>query len=158
MRRLLPSFFVLALVSATADARSEKTFAYPRDLAWPTAVRFLRVDEHLKIVEKDADAGYVLFELSDEGKIWRGSLEAIGAVVDGRPTVRFVITIEDRPSYLEGGMLTRLERKLRAELGTPAPPATPKKPPPTEKAPEKPAEKPVQKPADDGGPPVSPTP
>jgi hypothetical protein len=149
------ALLLLLLSSSIAFARSEKTFAYPRDQAWGTAVRFLRVDEELKIVEKDPEAGYVLFELRDDGKTWKGSMEVIGQVVDGRPVVKVVVTIEDRPSYLESGMLTRLERKLRVELGTPAPAPTPKKPP--EKAPDN-SPPPADKPKDDGGPPVSPTP
>ncbi len=55
------------LATSLATARSEKTLAYPRDQVWPTAVRFLVVDERVKVLEKDADAGYVLFELRDEG-------------------------------------------------------------------------------------------
>src|SRR5262249_6514781 len=127
MRRLVLSL-ALALASP-AWARSEKTLAYPRDQAWPSAVRFLRVDERVKVVEKDADAGYVLFELHEDNKTFRGSLELFAVVKDGQPQVRFVIQIEDRPSWLEIAMLTRLERKLKAELGSPAPPPTPKPPP-----------------------------
>ncbi len=138
MRRLVLS---LALaVASPAWARSEKTLAYPRDQAWPAAVRFLRVDERLKIVEKDADAGYVLFELAEEGKTFRGSLEVITVQRDGQTQVRFVIQIEDRPTWLEIAMLKRLERKLVVELGAPAPPPTPKPPadPPKDKEPAKP--------------------
>jgi hypothetical protein len=143
----------VALGAAPADARSEKTLAYPRDQAWPAAVRFLAVDERLKLVEKDADAGYVLFELRDEGKLFRGSLEVVTIVVEGRTLVRFVLAIEDRPSWLEVAMLRRLERKLRLELGSPAPAPAPKPPPPPRDAP-----RPPPPPADDGGPPISPTP
>jgi hypothetical protein len=140
MRRLVLS---LALaVASPAWARSEKTLAYPRDQAWPAAVRFLRVDEQLKIVEKDADAGYVLFELHDEGKTFRGSLEVITVQQDGQTQVRFVIQIEDRPSWLEIAMLKRLERKLKAELGSPAPPPTPRPPEPPKEAPKDPPAKP----------------
>ncbi len=132
MRRLAPSLLVIAF-AGTAYARSEKTLAYVREQAWPTAVRFLRVDEHLKITEKDADAGFVLFELSEEKKTFRGSLEVISIVKDGRAQVRFVIAIADRPSYLEISMLERLEHKLRVELGSPTPTPTPKpKPDPDE--------------------------
>ena len=49
---------------------------------------------------------------------------------DGRKVVRFVVKIEDRPSWLEVKMLERLERKLRVELGSPSPEPTPKKPDP----------------------------
>jgi hypothetical protein len=121
-------------IASPAHARSQRTLAYPRDQAWPAAVRFLAVNERLRLVDRDPDAGYVLFELRDEGKVFRGALEVIPAVESGRPVVRFVLTIEDRPSWLELGMLERLERKLRAELGSPAPapsPAPPAPPAPT---------------------------
>lgn len=152
MRRLI--FALVLAASAPAWARSEKMLAYPRDQAWPAAVRFIRVDEHLKLIEKDADAGYVLFELREDGKTFRGSLEVIDVVKDGRHLVRFVIQIEDRPEWLEIGMLNRLERKLRAEIGAPAPAPTPapkKEPEPPKKEPEKPKDK-------DEGPPVRDTP
>jgi len=126
---------VLCARGAPAAARSEKTLAYPRDQAWPAAVRFLAVDERLRLVDKDEGAGYVLFELRDEGKRFRGSLEVIPVVEPGRPVVRFVLAIEDRPSWLELAMLGRLERKLRAELGSPAPAPTPRPKEPPKEAP-----------------------
>jgi hypothetical protein len=147
--------WLLALLLATgvAEARSEKTLAYPREQAWPAAVRFIRVDAHYKIIEKDADAGYVIFELRDENKTFRGSLEIVDTVKDGRHVVRFVMQIEDRPQWLEIEMLNKLEQKLRAELGSPAPAPTPA--PKKEEPPKK--DDPPKKP-DDGGPPVSDTP
>jgi hypothetical protein len=157
MRWLLTSAVILvtlaglAGLAGTAAARSEKTLAYPRDQAWAAAVRFLAVDERLKIVGKDAEVGYVMFELPEEGKVFRGALEVIATAECGRPVVRFVLTIEDRPSWLEVAMLRRLERKLRIELGSPAPP-----PPPPPKDPPRPP--PPPPPSDDGGPPISPTP
>jgi hypothetical protein len=153
--KLLTSLVCLALAAGNASARSEKTLAYPRDDVWPAAIRFLVVDEHLKIIDKDPDAGYVLFELKDDGKVFRGSLEVMTVVREKRSNVRFVLQIEDRPDWLEVAMLSRLERKLRAELGSPAPaPSAPKEPPPKEdpgkqKEPPKP---------DEGGPPISRTP
>jgi len=155
-RRLLTSFLCLALAVGAASARSEKTLAYQLDQVWPAAVRFLVVDERVKVIEKDADAGYVLFELKDDGKVYRGSLEVMAVVKERRTSVRFVLQIEDRPDWIEVAMLTRLERKLRSELGTPAPP--PAKDPPKEPpgdAPAKPKDPPK---VDDGGPPISPTP
>ena len=150
----------ILLSASTAFARAEKTLAYQREAAWPAAVRFIRVDEKLKIVEKDADAGYVLFELKEEGKTFRGSLEVMQVVIDGRTVIRFVVQIEDRPMWTEVAMLTRLERKLRSELGAPSPPPT-KKREPDDKAkdkdrPEPPANEPKK--PDEGGPPISPTP
>jgi hypothetical protein len=156
MRWLLASVLVAAL-STGAAARSDKTLAYPRDAVWPAAVRFIVVDERLKVTDKDGEAGYVLFELREEGKTFRGSLEVTTVVIDGRTLVRFIVQIEDRPTWIEIAMLARLERKLRAELGSPSPP--PSKP--REPAKDKPADgpKPPSPPSiEDGGPPVSPTP
>jgi hypothetical protein len=147
--RWLTASALLAALAATADARSEKTFAYTRESVWPAAVRFLVVDEHAKLTDKDADAGYLLFELREDGKTFRGALELGTVVVDGRTQVRFILQIADRPSWVEIAMLRRLERKLRAELGAPAPPPAPKEP----------AQPPKDEPAkDEHGPPVSPTP
>jgi hypothetical protein len=158
---------VLALALATtvgvpslASARSERTLAYPRAQVWPTAVRFLVVDERLKVTEKDADAGFVTFELREDGKTFRGALEVMTIMRDGRTLVRFVLQIEDRPSWIELGMLKRLEAKLRAELGAPAPepspPAAPKPDEPPRKAAPKPDDEVPKR--DEGGPPISPTP
>jgi len=150
---------VIAAGAAPASARSEKTLAYARDQVWPTAVRFLVVDEHAKVTEKDAEAGYVLFELRDDGKTFRGSLEVVTVVRDGRTVVRFVLQIEDRPSWLELAMLARLETKLRVELGSPSPaPAKPDPESPRKDAPKPDAPKPDGPASDDHGPPISPTP
>src|SRR5262245_60723958 len=102
MRRLV---FALLLAASSAHARSEKTLAYPREPAWQTAVRFIRVDAGLKVIEKDAEAGYVLFELREDKKTFRGSLELIEVVKDNRKLVRFVMTIEDRPQWVEVELL-----------------------------------------------------
>lgn len=151
MRRLLASLAFVLLASAPASARSEKTLGYAREQAWPTAVRFLVVDEHLKITDKDADTGYAMFELREEGKVFRGALELVSLASDKGARVKFVLHIEDRPEWVEIAMLTRLERKLRAELGSPAAPKprTDERPKDAPKDPPKP---------DDGGLPISPTP
>ena len=150
MRLRLAALLLSSTLASSAWARSEKTLAYQRDDAWPAAVRFIRVDERLKITEKDPDAGYVLFELKEEGKTYRGSLEVMTVTIDGRTQVKFVMQIEDRPSWVEIAMLQRLERKLRAELGAPTPPPSkkPKDEPPKSEEPKPPAD----------GPKISPTP
>ncbi len=136
MRRLL--LCLLLALPAPAAARSEgRTLGYQRDHVWSTAVRFLVVDEKAKVVDKDADAGYVLFDLKEDGKSYRGSLEIITVMVDGRQNIKFSIHIVDRPLWREAGMVDRLEKKIRHELGSPPPP--PKKEPPKD---DKPAEPP----------------
>ena len=108
------------LLAAPAGAKSERVFSYRAEDVWPTLLRFLRVDEGLKIVEKDADAGYVLFELTENKRTFSGAAETVRAKDErGRPATRVQIRITDRPSYMEVGMLDRLEQKLRAELADP---------------------------------------
>ena len=148
----------ILFVSAVAEARSEKTLAYPRDEAWPAAIRFIRLDAHFKVIEKDQEAGYVVFELTDDKKTFRGSLEVIDIVQDDQHQVRFVMTIEDRPSYVETELLARLERKLRAELGSPAPPPPKKKPDEAPKKDEPKKDEPKPPSVTDDPPPVSATP
>ena len=150
----------IAGLAAPAWARSEKTLAYPRAEVWPAAVRFLVVDERVKVTEKDAEAGYVLFELRDDGKLFRGSLEVMTIVRDGRSVVRFVLQIADRPSWLEIAMLTRLETKLRAELGSPSPPPPPRKAEPGKDGKDGKDDGSGARDSDrrDDGPPLSPTP
>ncbi|CAN5737503.1 hypothetical protein BH11MYX2_BH11MYX2_28500 [soil metagenome] len=154
MRRILAALLAVGVATGPALARSEKTLSYQAKDCWSTVVRFMVVDEHLKVIEKDADAGYVTFEMKDDGKIFRGAMEVMTIVKDGRSNVRFVLQIEDRPDWQEIAMLQRLERKLRAELGSPTPgpvvniPKDAPKDVPKEDA----------KPKNDGGPPISSTP
>lgn len=143
---------MIAGLASPADARADKTLAYRRDQAWPAAVRFLVVDEHARITEKDAEAGYVMFELREDKKTFRGALELAAVERDGRAAVTFVLQIEDRPSWVEASMLARLERKLRAELGAPAPAPSPRPADPPKPDAPRPDDR------DDHAPPVSPTP
>jgi hypothetical protein len=134
----------LLLGAGAAHARSERSVTWDLATVYPTAVRFLRIDAGVTIVEKDAEAGYVLFDVKEEGRTFRGSLELVATKKDGRELVRLVLNIEDRPEYVEVGMLDRLERKLRGEHGPP-----PRRDPaPKEPAkPAKPADEPAAPPA-----------
>ena len=99
-------------------------------------MRFFRLDEKLKIVEKDAEAGYLVIELSEQGKTFPGSVEYVKATDRrGRKITRLILKIDERPAYVEEGMLERLERKLRDELGPPAPPPPPPDQPRAKKKP-----------------------
>lgn len=127
MRTLLVAS-ILA-IAAPAYARSEKTEPFEPAEVFPVAVRFLRIDAGVKIVEKDADDGYVLFDLQEDKHTFRGALELVKAEVDGRVSVRLVLRIDDRPEYEEQMLLDKLDVKLRQELGHPKAPPPPKKKP-----------------------------
>ena len=115
---LLASALVIT-TGSIAEARSEKTVGWDAAKVYPAAVRFLRIDVGATVIEKDAEAGYVLFELREEGRTFRGALEIVKIDKDGREQVRLVLSIADRPEYVEVALLDRLEAKLRSEHGSP---------------------------------------
>ena len=137
MRALVCALCVLAL-PGLASAKSTRELPYGAERVWPVLVRFLRVDEKLKITEKDEGAGYVLFELADGKRTFHGAAE-LARITDGagRSAVRITLRLEDRPSYMEDGILDRLQVKVHDELGdpAPAPPSRPATPPPASDAP-----------------------
>lgn len=151
---------LIALVSpAAALAQSERTTGHPVETIWPSAVRFLRIDQGYEIVDKDADAGYILFEYEQEDRRFRGSLELVATRgAQGQPELRLVCTLTNRPSYLEEMLLERLMDKIHAEHGDP-PPA--KKPAPRKPKPgggDKPGDKAPDKPKRPAKPAESPRP
>jgi hypothetical protein len=121
VRRLVALALVLAS-AAPAWAKSEKSEPWDAAQVFPIAVRFLRIDAGVKIVEKDADAGYVLFDLDEDKHTFRGALELVKTHDGGRESVRVVLRIDDRPDYEEQMLLDKLDVKLRDELGVPRDP------------------------------------
>jgi hypothetical protein len=112
----------LALIwNGTAHARAQTELPYSLSETFSTALRFVAVDRGCKVVDKDADAAFISFECSDEGKVKRGSLELI-KVGTG---VRMQVTLGDDTHGMELRWLELFERKLRDERGTPAPPPAP---------------------------------
>jgi hypothetical protein len=108
---------ILLAVSSPVEARSQREVSLTYEDVYPAAVRFLRIDAGLKIIEKDAETGYVLFELAEEGKTFRGALELVRIKdSEGQPAVRLIIRVDDRPTYTETGLLNRLVFKLQKEL------------------------------------------
>lgn len=122
----------LAAGAGAAEGKTERTTRYTFEQVWPTAVRHLRLDEGFSIVEKDADVGYVVFEVKEDGKVFSGSLEVVRhKEPSGRPSVRLVLRIGERPAYMEAGVLDRMLTKLREDYGDP--PAPEPAPPPRDK-------------------------
>jgi hypothetical protein len=112
-----------------AQARSSNLLSYPVGDVWPTAIRFLRIDRGATVREKDAESGYVLFDLPEGGKLWKGSLELVRTSDgEGRDATRVMVTLPDLPRLYETVLLDKLAAKMREEHGTPAAPP-PRKPP-----------------------------
>lgn len=119
---ILIGFLFLASLSQPAAARIDKKVTYTESVVWRCAIRFIRVDQHFKIIEKDKDSGYLLFEYTEEGRMYHGSLEIMPMVEQNLRYVRVKIRIEDQPSYVESLLYNKFHKKLRSEYGD-APPA-----------------------------------
>jgi hypothetical protein len=122
------ALLLVTLPQARAEARSQAVLSYPASEIWPTAIRFLRIDRGATLKEKDADSGYILFELTEGPKSYKGSLELV-RTTDGeeRESTRVVVNLPDLPHHHEITLLEKLTAKVKDEYGAPAPPA-PRKP------------------------------
>lgn len=133
MRRTVALLFLaltigVALLSASgADAKVEVDSDYSKTQTYNGALRYLRVDLGYEILEKDVDAGYILFRFDPSGRnqsLKNGSLE----VIETKDRVKVVIQLPQLPSYHETVLRDGLMKKLRTELGEP--PKKKKDPPP----------------------------
>lgn len=109
---------------------NRRVLSYPIDQVWPTAIRYLRIDRGFEIVDRDRDAGYLLFEFPlEEKRIGSGSVEMF-EVVDaaGRPSVSVSVNTGAGPVHLPNSILDGIAAKVRAERGQPPPPPPPPKP------------------------------
>jgi len=143
MRRLatLVALCLTLLLPSPGSARRQGDLRYPFDQVWNAALRMVRVDMRLPVTDRDAEAGYLLFEYLDHGKRFAGSLELVRGERGQRPITKAVVQVQGMPSYVEQMMFDKLERKLRDEFGEPLEPVKPAPAKPTEKKP----------PADDNG-------
>ncbi|MDZ4695949.1 MAG: hypothetical protein SGI86_12440 [Deltaproteobacteria bacterium] len=116
------SSIALNSVSTPAYARTTAETAYSPGEVWSTAIRFLRIDRGFQILERDAEASYVLFGYVDGQTKARGAFEILSKRDEkDRLTTILVINIPDVPHHVERLLLDKLDRKLREELGSPSP-------------------------------------
>lgn len=135
---VLASVTLGVLAASSSFASTKKNTQYSFKQVWRTTVRYLRVDAKIDILEKDADAGYVLFEMKDNDRRYEGSVEIVDRTKDGQQNdVRIVLDIKNRPEYVESMMTNKIASKLREEYGLPpSPPKKKPKAPPKEESPE----------------------
>ena len=113
---------VLSLATATAEARTVRDEPYSMETTWNAAVRLVRIDMGMPILERDQDLGFFTFTYREGARSVQGSVELVRTEVDGRPGARIIVQIPQMPTYVESLILTRLARKLRSEFGEPPPP------------------------------------
>jgi len=135
--------------SVPAAARTVSELPYAYDLCWPTAVRFLRVDNRFLIEEKDKETGYILFRFGESedrsgkplgSETPASSLELVATnqkqdpdqnesasnrdEYSGRDKTRistkFILDIPSQPRSTESLLLEKLRRKLLEDYGRPS--------------------------------------
>ncbi|MEM9462520.1 MAG: hypothetical protein AAGF11_50700 [Myxococcota bacterium] len=106
-----------------------RLLSYPVDQVWPAAIRYLRVDRAYALVDRDRDAGFILFDFPLPGRpedAGRGSVELVATEdASGRAAVRLEISTDAGPTHLPHAIAEGLAKKLKEERGQPAPPPTP---------------------------------
>jgi hypothetical protein len=130
---LVAAFLVVAAVleSGFAEARAEGTSDYSKTQTFTGALRYVRVDLGYDVIEKDLDAGYLMFRYEPPGRRGRpthGSVE----IVEAKGRVMLYVKLPQMPSYHEVVLRDGLLKKLREEYGDPPrprpAPAAPKRP------------------------------
>jgi hypothetical protein len=110
------------LVPLEAPARTDLVLPYSVGEVWPSAVRFLRIDRGYVVKEKDEPSGYVLFELEEGKRTYRGAIELVRRRDDdGREATRIGISLPDLPRHFEQALLDKLAQKVRDDHGPPLP-------------------------------------
>ena len=91
---------------------------------WSGAIRYLRIERGFEILDKDKEAGYIIFTFAyptpQEKKTSRATLELIvkGEEPDGKKKVDIQVNIDGAPEYIEIHFLDKLAEKLKAEYDT----------------------------------------
>jgi len=119
----------LGAADATAKASYDSRYGYER--TWNAALRLVRVDLGFKVIEKDDQNGYLLFEYrSPEGgsKSTNGSMELIRS----KDEVKVIVQLAQMPRYHEQVLVDSLVRKMRDEYGEPPAPRKDAPPPPSD--------------------------
>jgi hypothetical protein len=108
------------VTSSPASARAGYDSSYGYERTWNSVLRMVRVDMNLKVTEKDADNGYLLFEYRspENHNATPGSIELVRSK-DPEVPVRVVVQLVQMPRYHEQLMVDALAKKMRQEYGDP---------------------------------------
>jgi hypothetical protein len=112
----------LALTGLCRPAAAKTTHAspYTYEQTYGSALRLVKVDLGLTVVDQDAQWGYFMFEYTSPesgNRKTRGSFEFV-RVRDG---VQIALQLPALPSYHERVIIDKLTRKLSEEHGAPPP-------------------------------------
>src|SRR5512139_453890 len=89
----------LVALEGSAVASVETTTGYTKSQTFHAALRYLRVDLSYEVVERDADAAYLLFKFVPEGR--KGSANGSIEIVERKDGVRLLVRLPELPRYQE---------------------------------------------------------
>jgi hypothetical protein len=120
---------LVALHESSADASVAYESQYTFEQTFGTATRLIRVDMGLKIKEKDAENGFLLFDYTSPESGKKPSPGSIECVRTPRG-VHVAVQLPAMPQYHEQVLVDALVRKLVQEHGAPPEKARPPAPKP----------------------------
>ena len=127
MRRFLQVTLIAFAIAMIAfaltrapDANASVAYRSPYSFeqTFGTGLRLLRVDMGFKILEKDRDLGYIMFEYTSPesgNRVCAGAIE----LVKNKQSVQVTVQIPAMPQYHEQMIADALSRKLTADYGEP---------------------------------------
>lgn len=124
----VPTAMAAMAAMVVSPTKHERTISYPLAQVWPATLRYLRVDQGYALVDRDSEAGFILFDIpiarrGGEERTARGSIEMFATEdMSGRPSVHVLISTEGGPTHLPHTLAEGLASKLKRERGAPAPP------------------------------------
>ncbi len=116
------------LIASSAAARSDARVANTKAQVFSAALRYLRVDRGFEVIERDAEAAYLLFLYptpNAEPKQVQGAIE----MVETGKAVKVSVSLPTLPAYQEEMIKRGLLDKLRQDYPSPSRrPSEPSKP------------------------------
>lgn len=107
----------LALPFGTAEAKTKESLRAEYDTLWSAALRLLRVNLDLKVLDKDKETGYIVFLYKDATvKESRATMEIKRdekRSKDAENSCTVQVTISGASSTEERGLINELRRKLQ---------------------------------------------
>jgi hypothetical protein len=123
--RIAPALVALAIsllvtlgYSRSSTANVAYTSPYTYEQTFGTALRLVRVELGLKVVEKDESAGYLLFEYKSPES---GKQTSTGSMqfVRNKGRTQVSVQLPSMPSYHEQMVVDALAKKLASDHGAP---------------------------------------
>lgn len=103
---------LLLLTGSIVLGSSNRTYNYSLKKVYSTLIRYIAVNRRDKILEKDIEGAYIIFQINDSGKTIEGSVEIIDR---GKEKSQMKLYFKGA-HYREVLFMKKFEKKLKEEL------------------------------------------